>query len=352
MTKEEFKKILQRYETGVADDKERELIESWYDARYNDLILKGEKSIENPAETKARVLSAIEDSLDSFSIISRRRRYRIWAVASVAAIAAVGIFFFVPNFTFRKDAEFAENSTDKKIEGAVINTTSSPLWVQLEDGTAVTLDPQSKLTDIDFSKAERTVHLEGKAFFNVARNPKRPFYIVTENIVTRVLGTSFTVHAPKGKEETVAVKTGRVAVYRKEEKARISLPDFYVTVTPNHQVHFDHKRQKLVAEIVEHPALIPAAEHEENIGAASPQAPIRMEFDGTPVEKIFKKLEAAYGISIKYDAKKIANCSLTITLVDEDLFTRLQAVCDAIGGSYHVAGTEILVKNAGCNSKY
>ncbi|PGH38795.1 MAG: hypothetical protein CRN43_12935, partial [Candidatus Nephrothrix sp. EaCA] len=72
MTKEEFKKILQRYETGVADDKERELIESWYDARYNDLILKGEKSIENPAETKARVLSAIEDSLDSFSIISRR----------------------------------------------------------------------------------------------------------------------------------------------------------------------------------------------------------------------------------------------------------------------------------------
>lgn len=67
----------------------------------------------------------------------------------------------------------------------------------------------------------------------------------------------------------------------------------------------------------------------------------------SPVE-ILKAIEAAYGIKIKYDESKISGCVLTVSLKNEDFYTRLQTVCDLIGGEYRVNGHEIVVHSPGC----
>jgi transmembrane sensor len=83
--------------------------------------------------------------------------------------------------------------------------------IELADGTRVTLGARSHL-DVQFRSDERWVRLtSGEAFFEVARDSRRPFYVAAGSTVIRVLGTKFDVHVGE-KAVRVAVLEGRVAV--------------------------------------------------------------------------------------------------------------------------------------------
>jgi transmembrane sensor len=63
----------------------------------------------------------------------------------------------------------------------------------LSDGTKVTLNTNSALT-VHYTNTERRTHLErGEAMFEVARNPRRPFFVQAAGEQVRVLGTTFIV---------------------------------------------------------------------------------------------------------------------------------------------------------------
>jgi ferric-dicitrate binding protein FerR (iron transport regulator) len=58
------------------------------------------------------------------------------------------------------------------------------------------------------------VYLTGEAFFEVAKDANKPFFVHANQVITKVLGTSFTVRAvADAPTVTVNVKTGRVAVF-------------------------------------------------------------------------------------------------------------------------------------------
>lgn len=66
--------------------------------------------------------------------------------------------------------------------------------VTLEDGTVVWLNAQSQLYYPDlFDGNERRVKLMGEAFFEVTKNPDKPFYVETDKQTVRVYGTKFNV---------------------------------------------------------------------------------------------------------------------------------------------------------------
>ena len=68
--------------------------------------------------------------------------------------------------------------------------------VILPDGTKVQLNSGSKLVYASgFNSGERTVNLEGEAFFNVAKDKKHSFIIKTKSLDFKVYGTSFNVQA-------------------------------------------------------------------------------------------------------------------------------------------------------------
>ena len=93
--------------------------------------------------------------------------------------------------------------------------------VLLDDGTKVTLNSGSKLIyPSHFTSNTRKVSLEGEAFFEVARNEKKPFIIITQDIHTTVLGTSFNVKAYYDDPDIrVSVGTGKVKVARLDNPA-------------------------------------------------------------------------------------------------------------------------------------
>ena len=86
--------------------------------------------------------------------------------------------------------------------------------IHLPDGSTVWLNADSKLSySSDFNNETRKLHLEGEAYFEVAKNPNIPFEVFTDDLVITALGTSFNVKAFGNKQfEKIALNTGKVKI--------------------------------------------------------------------------------------------------------------------------------------------
>jgi transmembrane sensor len=83
--------------------------------------------------------------------------------------------------------------------------------VMLDDGTRVLLNTASNL-EVDYDERSRTVVLTtGEAFFDVARQPARPFVVMAGSQRIVALGTSFVVRHDR-EEVSVTLVEGKLAV--------------------------------------------------------------------------------------------------------------------------------------------
>jgi len=77
--------------------------------------------------------------------------------------------------------------------------------VTLDDGSTVWLNAASKLIyPSKFSRHERKVVIEGEAYFEIQKDPTRPFKVTSGNQTVEVLGTTFNISAYPGER---AVRT-------------------------------------------------------------------------------------------------------------------------------------------------
>lgn len=84
--------------------------------------------------------------------------------------------------------------------------------ITLEDGSAVTLGPGTRLRR-SFDSARRLIELvSGEAFFEVAQDARRPFVVLAGQLTMRALESAFGVRAIEGVPLAVIVSTGKVRV--------------------------------------------------------------------------------------------------------------------------------------------
>src|SRR5690606_23322087 len=103
----------------------------------------------------------------------------------------------------------------------------------------------------------REVRLKGEAFFNVHRDPEKPFMVYADEVVTRVLGTSFNVRAYEDDGEiTVAVRTGKVSVYAQKSNAAGEIEESETILTPNQQMVYHKLAEKISKQPVENPEIL------------------------------------------------------------------------------------------------
>jgi ferric-dicitrate binding protein FerR (iron transport regulator) len=78
--------------------------------------------------------------------------------------------------------------------------------VALPDGSHIWLNSGSQISyPPEFSGKTREVYLSGEAFFDVAKNAEKPFYVITKDIKIKVLGTRFNVSAYEDEQSVQAV---------------------------------------------------------------------------------------------------------------------------------------------------
>lgn len=264
--------------------------------------------------------------------------------ASVALLLGIG--FFAYTFVFNKNNSNQTSESPNKANEKFVETTNATDKVQtitLEDGSRVELYPQSSIKYSNpFESTKRVVYLDGKAFFDIAKNPEKPFWVHTDKLSTQVLGTSFLVNAyEEQKDASVQVKTGKVSVYlqkdlktlKENENSRLA----GIVLTPNQQASFSVKEDRLVKSIVEAPELLVSPKKEEFV------------FEEKPLKDVFAVLSKAYGITFTYNEKVIENCYLTANLEVESLYEKLNLICRITHSTYEVVDAQVIIYSKGCN---
>lgn len=262
-------------------------------------------------------------------------------VAAASVILVAGLLWL--NY---QPAKIKAGTYSKLIEKAeiplkeVVNTTSEPVKITLPDQSIVTLEKNSRLSYVNnFEGKERKVFLSGDAFFNVTKNPDKPFVVYANELVTKVLGTSFRINAfEENKEVTVSVKTGRVFVFANQDFRNANSEKKEVVLIPNQKAVFSRKDETLSRSLIDKPEVI-----------VSQEELLERSFSNAPLPDIFGALEKVYGVKLVFDKEVFANCRLTTSLGSETLFERLDIICEAVEANYKVVGTDIIIDGKKCN---
>ena len=171
-------------------------------------------------EGKFDTQKAIDRFNEAHGIVEKpRRRVMPWVSGIVAAAAAVVLC----GFLVRGNDQQIQLMADAEIQEFV-----------LPDGSEVTLAPGSRLTYRE--KSPRKTQLEGKAFFEVARDEASPFEISADGAFVRVLGTKFMVNAGTPVKE-VYVTEGKVLFAKSSDSEGVILTkDMQATLSPDKNV--------------------------------------------------------------------------------------------------------------------
>ncbi|MCG8310796.1 MAG: FecR domain-containing protein [Cytophagales bacterium] len=143
---------------------------------------------------------------------SRRRSLEVKRILAVAASISLLITFSVVFYVLHQSpVEIRQSSVPK--ENVKENPAGRKRTFQLADGSAIILNASSKLRIADnFGVEKREVYLEGEAFFEISKDPQKPFIVHTGNVSTLVTGTVFNVNAYHDKSNiTIAVMEGSVS---------------------------------------------------------------------------------------------------------------------------------------------
>lgn len=260
-----------------------------------------------------------------------------WASGVAAAVLLVSGLLWYTNRA--GGASPYEQLTEGRELVEHVNTSPGQQFVRLPDGSSVQLQSQSKLSyPRSFVAGRRDVYLDGDAFFEVRKNARQPFFVYAGTLVTRVIGTSFSVRTGRGRQETqVAVRTGKVLVCRLTnlEQPQPANNAEGIVITPNQQIRFDRQAATLRKSLVDKPQLLRPA---QSGGFA---------YKNTPASEVFTQISQAYGIPILFDADQLINCPVTASLTDEPLYTKLDLVCRAIEARYQLADGQIII-TGGC----
>jgi transmembrane sensor len=363
MRKERFTQLLNGYAIGAISAEEHdELFEMISSGDYDTLIdasLADQLKFPLQADAQAglpphiaqeivrKIFAAEANTVKVLPIKNKLFVVRRWvAAASVIIIAAASFFVYKAKNSFAGAplASFKKHIPGNTLEK--INHTGGPLIVSMQDGSTVTLQSNAALHyPAKFSIDKREVYLEGAAFFNIAKDPNKPFLVYYNNVVTKVLGTSFFVgtNTANGNIE-VAVKTGRVQVYENADFLKNEKKHQSVIVTPNQKVIYRVDTKLFETTLVDKPLTLSENENDSlNNKAAA------FIYDRVKTLQLFKQLELTYGIEIVVENENIYNCVFTGDISTQELFDKLTIVCLSINAGYEINGTKIFIKGKGCN---
>ncbi len=274
--------------------------------------------------------------------LPRRRWISYAGVAAVVALIVAGWAVFDKN---RPQADRYRQLTESHIGllDEKINTGGEPLDIFLPDSTRVSLSPGSRISfGKSYGTAERVVYLSGGAEFDVTRNPAVPFLVYANEIVTKVLGTRFTVTAFENDHDiTVRVATGKVSVYRNKALAgtegKKGVQQELVLI-PNQQAVFVKAAELFSKSLVPEPEVV----------VPTKKAQPSFVYNETPAGNVFTDLQDAYGIEIVYDAEALSSCQLTASLSEESFEEKLDIICKSISATHQVVDARIIITAKGC----
>lgn len=315
--------LLAKYLSGETTPPETEAVEAWATA-----------TIENHhyfVEAKQAWSQGFEPSAPSFSTDGhfhkiqdhiyreRQERRRVtkkimrWAASMSILLISIVSFWFYQNMP---------------VEQLIVETAAGQQKsLILPDGSRVVLNVGSSISFPEaFLQDKREVELVGEAFFDVKRNPEKPFRVKSGQLTTTVLGTSFNIKAYNQWDQAITVATGKVAVGAENQQVHLN---------PGDQATF-HKQTLKTSRVPVEVAL--AWQNGE------------LHFQDSPLKDVIRSLERWYNMEIILNNPAMELCAFTGQFKDEKLLNVLEVLKEALGISYEVKSNKIFINGEGCKA--
>lgn len=321
--------LITRVLTGEATAEEQQSLQEWMAASpenaaqfatfrktwlaANDHYIREQlKSVDVNAEWN-RFTQAVGGSSERKLNQSSGRSWLRVAAAIVLVLGAGAVFFYYAN----------QSSV------LTVQTAMQTKEVTLPDGSRVSLNQNSSLSYPEKFGEAREVTLQGEAFFDVQRDPQKPFIIHAGQAQVEVLGTSFNVSAyPQQQKIEVVVATGsvklRVPPLNKEVKLKpgdrgvYAMSSSEVTATTNENANFlSWKTRRIV-------------------------------FEESDLKTVVETLNAVYGANISVTVDVPSTCAVTVTFDNQSLDAVLNVLENTLGLTYRRTGNRIEIVKVGC----
>ena len=240
----------------------------------------------------------------------------IYAIAACLALLVCSIAVFYTQTPQASALVITEKSNPRGQKSTVF----------LPDGSKVYLNSESTLSyDSDYDSKDRIVHLSGEAFFEVAENKLKPFRVVSHDVSTTALGTSFNVNACRRDLIEVSLMTGKVGV------SATGNVQHYEELSPGQLVIYSTRDQTLVKGTFE-------------IGEKALWRKRIIYFDDTPFKEAINTLEKWYDVTFTVSGANTSELLCTGKFEDDYLSNVLNSLGYTLGFEYEIKGKKAFLK--------
>ncbi|UGU16668.1 FecR domain-containing protein [Sinomicrobium kalidii] len=302
MDEKELQQLFRKYVDGKCSEDEKTLLDKLFDSYVSDQEHLRFPDGNNP-RIKKEMLSNIRKGIRKQQKERKKPMSRRWMGIAASFLLLIGL---ASGIWYYRDI-----SSTATISYETITTPPGKRYtITLEDKTVVKLNAGSSLKFPEtFRGNTRNVELTGEAFFEVARNPEKPFVIHSQGLNTTVLGTSFNIRAyPENSAVKITVATGKVRVAPEQAspgtKAAFLLPD--------QQAVFDKQTQQVSTQNVANASFL------EWIDGT-------IRFDDASLSEAIAVLERWYGVKIIREGN-LENCHITARFEKAELPVVLESI--------------------------
>jgi transmembrane sensor len=335
--------LLEKYINGKCNPDEIALVKKWYFSfeeehdHVSDMNLAEEQKLEE--QIYNRILNNIgfveeQEEIEIIEETPRRRSYTLWYAA--ASIAAICLLYFGVTFINKPlpaDTQIADSHVQELV--LITNNTRQIYKAVLPDSSTVWLSPNAQINfPKKFAARFRAISMTGECFFEVTKNPKRPFIIKSHSIVTKVWGTSFRVRDNVNSNlADVSVLTGKVSVSIKDKNAEDANTDFQlnkneVMLYPHQKVVYLADKNMLKPEFMDAP-LMQAWNR------------VNLSFENKALSEIVPVLNAKFHVQIKVVNEKLNHYILNADMVGFNLPDVLEALKKSLNVNYEIRNNTI-----------
>lgn len=255
-----------------------------------------------------------------------------------AAIAATVVFFLGISYILQSKKIRVLQSYEGEM--FVYSPRGQRTELTLPDNTKVWLNSGSSLRyPANFNKKNRNVKIEGEAFFEVEKNPAKPFIVNTGEVKVKVYGTSFNIKAfpdeqyiettlIKGKlsvmphkvKKEIFLSPNEKCIYKKTEK-KVVMYEQTDTVAPT-------KTKKPARQIEKQPKEKHRIVIEKNIDPEEEKVwkDGRLIFKNEPFGKLAIKLERWFNVKIHFEDEEIKQYKYTGAFEKETVNQAMEAL--------------------------
>jgi ferric-dicitrate binding protein FerR (iron transport regulator) len=330
MAQEISYELIAKYFTGNCSDEEILFVENWRDNNPEHLTEFNQyRSIWENARKPEKVFTPdIENAMDKINhkitvdpVLPEKNKIISLVILSrsIAAAIILGLGIWLTYFIIRNNQEptmlVAETKSDKS-------------ELILSDGTHIWLNTNTKISyPKEFKGIQRKITLEGEAWFDVAKNPKIPFIIETQNSITTVVGTEFNLRARYTEQSTtITVNEGKVSFAAKN---KLNIQSVYLVA--GDKGILDVNENKIVLEKNTSPNYL-----SWKTG--------KLVFDNTPLLNVAKDLSSYYNRTIEISDPAKLNIPFTSVFEKKSLPEVLAIIEISLGLNVDTTGNNVILK--------